>query len=779
MKLQAKFNKKAIGIISIAVLISITIILFGNLLGTRISTVENQWQLYNQRSVENYYALSRIQSRLGYGGFIHNFKNFLLRSDPSLIPLIEEDLKAIYESIDKYESIENKEYNGEIPDDVMEPLIALRKTVDRYSEKFVLLRTLIEEGHPKEYIDKRVKVDDTPALDAIDELGRHVIEHGKEQEDRTARALLGTIKFMEKGGIIIPFILLTAGLMVVFLRQVLHANRDAESALDYADQVLESTPDTLLVTSRDGRIVRANAEAVRLLGYCREELIKLRVEDLLPEAFRNYHPKMRQATFEHGLEGGKKTRGDFVTVTQDGKHIPVGIGISFATFKGERQAIVSLTDISERKRAEEEIKKSQMRYRALLDSAFQFIVLLDRDGLVLDANNSSLSFSNLDKSSIIGQPYWETDGWRQDAELQARIKKAIREASAGHVVRFQVMQRAVDEAEHYIDYSISPVRDAEGNITWLVSEGRDITDLHEARERLRLTEKVFDDAAEAILVTDKRKRIVDVNPSFSSVTGYERDELLGMTPHVLSSGRHDKTFYKALWTSLKNQSRWQGEIWDKRKNGDIFPARVSISTVKDKNNDVSHYVAVLSDITTLKENELKLEKLAHYDQLTKLANRTLFFNRLDEEISRAKRENKYLAVMYIDLDGFKQVNDTLGHEAGDAVLKEASTRLSANMRPYDVAARLGGDEFAVILTALDSIESASVLAERTVKTLQISVEGTNPPLLVSCSVGVSVFPYHGDSCETLLRCADEAMYAAKQQGKNIYKLYNPEKLLLI
>ena len=204
----------------------------------------------------------------------------------------------------------------------------------------------------------------------------------------------------------------------------------------------------------------------------------------------------------------------------------------------------------------------------------------------------------------------------------------------------------------------------------------------------------------------------------------------------------------------------------------MFPAMVSISSVKNKLGKVSHYVAVLTDITVMKDNEAKLIQLAHYDQLTDLVNRSLFYTRLDEEISRARRQNKYIAVMYIDLDGFKQVKDTLGHDAGDSVLAEAARILRNSKRAYDIAARLGGDEFALILTDIEDIEIISTLADRVVKKLDIKVEGAETTLQVTGSIGVAIYPEHGEDSASLVRNADAAMYIAKQQGKNAFNIYS-------
>jgi len=774
MTYHSSFKGKALAIVFISTAISIGIVWFGFSMAMRITAIEEQWQEYDQNATTRASALSRMQSHLGYGGLIHNFKNYILRHDERLIPLIEEDFLEVYQAIKAYELVESAEAHEDPKqkEEELQKLGTIKQVVDLYAVKFDLVQRLVAEGHTTEYLDKQVKINDQPALQSIKFIAQEVLKHSQSQERQTDQKISKTISFMKWGAAIIPLVLLGGGAMIVFIRQIVRANREVQSARYYVDQVFDSAPDPILIVTKDGLISRANAAAEELLGYSRDELARLGVDVLIPEGLRQEHGHAQAAAFQRGKTLDIKKRGDLVTLNKAGQSIPVEINISFTELRGDTQAIVSMRDVSKRRIAELEIRKSQARYRAILDSAFQFIILLKSDGSVLDANNSSLSFAGLNKLAVIGRPYWKTPWWAHDPEQQKIVQQAVQRALTGEVVRFQAIQLSADGEQRNIDYSFSPVRDGEGKIAWIVPEGRDITELHQAEERLRLTEKVFDDTAEAIFVTDSQKRIVDMNQAFSLITGYSRDELLGQTPSLLSSGQHDQSFYKGLWSALNSQDHWQSEIWDKRKNGEIFPARVSISAVKDDAGETTHYVAVMSDITVVKENEAKLEQLAHYDQLTGLANRTLFYDRLREELARAKRHNKHLAIMYIDLDGFKAVNDSLGHQAGDAVLIEASGYLNQCRREYDVAARLGGDEFALLLTDLNDSDIVNSLAARVVNKLHIQINGIDELLHVTGSVGVAIFPEHGEDEVSLVRNADEAMYRAKQQGKHAYQLYS-------
>ena len=269
-----------------------------------------------------------------------------------------------------------------------------------------------------------------------------------------------------------------------------------------------------------------------------------------------------------------------------------------------------------------------------------------------------------------------------------------------------------------------------------------------------------------------------MNSAFCRLTGYKREELLGQRPSILSSGRHDQAFYRQMWRHLNKYGNWKGEVWDRRKDGQLIPTLVSLSAVVDEAGQVSHYVAVFSDITLIKEKEQRLEQLAHFDQLTGLANRMLFHDRLRAALRRAHRHDQYCAVLYIDLDGFKQVNDKLGHEVGDEVLIKVARKLTHVIREDDTAARLGGDEFAIIFNELRACKEAEVLAARLLEQLSFDVNAEEEALPISASIGIALYPDHGDSVERLLRCADLAMYYCKHHGKKSYRCFSEEMVAL-
>ncbi len=300
----------------------------------------------------------------------------------------------------------------------------------------------------------------------------------------------------------------------------------------------------------------------------------------------------------------------------------------------------------------------------------------------------------------------------------------------------------------------------------------DISDRKRFEQRLQLASLIIDNALEGIVVTDPDGVIESVNPSFSTITGFSADEVIGQRPSILKSGRHDADFYEKMWHELNENGSWRGEIWNRRKNGEIFPEWLTITAIRDEDGKILRMIGIFSDITQRKMTEEHLKHLAHHDVLTALPNRTLYLDRLGQQIRLAKREGKELAVLFIDLDRFKPVNDRYGHNVGDQVLKEVADRLADSVRSADTVARIGGDEFTVIVGAMDRPEDARVVAEKILDAMCRPIEVQGVAHQLGASIGVSMFPIHGDNADTLTHTADVAMYAAKTSGRNTIRYYD-------
>ena len=291
---------------------------------------------------------------------------------------------------------------------------------------------------------------------------------------------------------------------------------------------------------------------------------------------------------------------------------------------------------------------------------------------------------------------------------------------------------------------------------------------HERDEDARLAETVFNITDSGILITDARGRILRANPAFTRITGYHLDEIEGKRPEFLKSGRHGPEFYKTLWQDLSEKGYWEGEIWNRRKTGEEYVEWLRISAVKRSDGVLSRYVGVFNDITERKQAEEQLTFQATHDLLTGLPNRFLFLDRLETNLNLARRNNHRTALLYVDLDGFKAINDTLGHPAGDALLKESAARMKAVVRSTDTVARLAGDEFVIILPECQTPEDAARIAEKLVATLAAPFSLKEGEARVSASIGVALSPDDGTTAEVLLKAADTAMYRAKHGGKNSF-----------
>lgn len=302
---------------------------------------------------------------------------------------------------------------------------------------------------------------------------------------------------------------------------------------------------------------------------------------------------------------------------------------------------------------------------------------------------------------------------------------------------------------------------------------RDITQRKQNEQQLKVAANVFSHALEGILITTADGTIVDVNAAFTRISGYAREDVLGRNPRLLGAGRQDKAFYAAFWQSLMAQGHWSGELWNQRKNGEVYAVLQHISAVHDENGQVTQYVALCSDITRRKAHEAQLDQMAHFDALTGLPNRVLEADRLQQAMAQAVRRGRRLALVYIDLDGFKAINDTYGHAAGDHLLVALAQRMKQALRDGDTLARIGGDEFAAVLVDLAHEADCSPLLQRLLTAASQPIRYDNNSLQVSASLGVTFYPQpHDLTPDQLLQQADLAMYQAKQSGKNRHHVFD-------
>ncbi|MEA3641332.1 MAG: EAL domain-containing protein [Lamprobacter sp.] len=334
--------------------------------------------------------------------------------------------------------------------------------------------------------------------------------------------------------------------------------------------------------------------------------------------------------------------------------------------------------------------------------------------------------------------------------------------------------RFPDGRTQWVEGEASPQGQPDGSVLW---HGyiHNVTERKHAETQLRLAASVFAHSLEGIVITDAENRIVDANPSFTRITGYGKEELLGRDPKILASGRHDAKFYQRMWAAICDDGFWQGEIWNRRKDTEVYPELLSISVVRDATGEVRHHIGVFSDISQFKAHEAELNRIAHYDHLTSLPNRRLLTDRLEFSIAQVRRKGSAIAVCYLDLDGFKPINDRFGHAVGDRFLVKVAKALGQVVRAEDTVARLGGDEFVLLLNNLAQPQDCFDLLPRILAAVRDPIQIGDLVHSLSASIGVTLCPPDIADPDTLLRHADQAMYQAKESGKNTYHLYDAQQ----
>ncbi len=419
------------------------------------------------------------------------------------------------------------------------------------------------------------------------------------------------------------------------------------------------------------------------------------------------------------------------------------------------------------------VRESEQHYRVLANSGSVLIWTSGVDMLCDYFNEGWLRFTGRTLAQELGQ------GWLEGVhpeDMDRCLEIYTRAFAQRESFTMDYRLRRADGEYRWITDEGVPRYDSQGAFAGYIGYCMDISQRKEAETNLRLAASVFTSAHEGIMITDVDGIIVDINQAFSRITGYERNDVLGKTPAMLKSGRHGPDFYAGMWQTLEREGHWQGEVWNRHRDGAIYAALLTVSTVYDEQGIKRHYVSLFSDITALKEHQRQLELMAHYDGLTGLPNRILLADRLHQAMVHARRRNQLLAVAYIDLDGFKVINDTHGHEAGDQLLMTIARRMKSCLREGDTIARLGGDEFVAVIIDLEDMQSSHLLLQRLQAALALPVQLESVSLSVSGSIGITYYPQAEEvDADQMLRQADQAMYQAKLAGKNRYHLFDTEQ----
>ncbi len=521
--------------------------------------------------------------------------------------------------------------------------------------------------------------------------------------------------------------------------------------------------DGVLVMDHQGVIIDCNPAFYERLGYyAKSEIVGRDVISLdTPEFAARVEERIEQIT-----RCGRLTF-ESAHVRKDGSVMPVEISAHLLGLKGARFFFGIVRDITDRKRFELALKEGMEVYRAAINTPAIGFWAVDESGRIHEVNDAYVRQSGYSRDELLEMHIADLEAEQDEAEIRERIRQITRDGFA----RFRTRHRRKDGSHWPIEVIVShsPIQ---GGRFFAFFE--DLSAQIEQERRLQLAARVFDTMDQAVVITDGDNRIVSINPAAARITGYSLDEVRGKDPKVFSSGRHERAFYQQMWRTLSATGHWEGEIWDRRKDGKVYPKWLTLNAIYDARGRVDQYVSVFSDITERKKTEEIIWRQANFDPLTGLANRILFHTQLERELGQRQRGGGMLGVVYMDLDGFKDVNDTLGHASGDRLLIAVAARLKRVARDDDLLARLGGDEFVVLVKDFAHPEQIGSLAERILNALKEPVWLQQREVRVGASIGIALYPEDGATCEALIKHADLAMYQAKEAGKNDFRFFHQE-----
>jgi len=427
-------------------------------------------------------------------------------------------------------------------------------------------------------------------------------------------------------------------------------------------------------------------------------------------------------------------------------------------------------NVQELARLEEARRADEAALRAMLDNSPYRAWLKDAEGRFVAVNEKFAKASGgKNVADMVGKT--DTELWPEVLAVRYRADDLIVMASR---TEKYTEEKLIDFGkEKWFGTFKTPIIDESGKVLGTTGFSRDITERKWAEEQLRLTAKIFESSHDSIIITDTEGKIISSNPAFTEITGYSAAEVTGKNPRLLNSGRQGREFYEEMWRCIKQTGYWSGEVWNRRKDGAVYAGRLSINALRDEAGKVSHYIGVTSDITEHKAAQERIRNLAYFDQLTGLPNRSLLRDRINQLIASSQRDKHEFAVLFIDLDNFKNVNDSLGHHAGDLLLQSVAGRLRSSVREVDTVSRLGGDEFVVVLPEV-GISGAQQVARKIIGQVASAYFIESHDLTVTTSLGISIYPEDATDMENLLKHADTALYRAKAKGKNDFALFTED-----
>ena len=517
--------------------------------------------------------------------------------------------------------------------------------------------------------------------------------------------------------------------------------------------------------TEDGSFVDVNPRYCEMIGYSRDQLLSMCIADIeAVESSANV-----KAHFELMIKQGQ---GRFSTRHRhaNGETLDVELSVSFVPETGN--FICFIRDITEQKQAELKLAKSETHLYSIINAEPECIKIVNTQGCLIDMNPAGLALIEAESfNQVAGLPVENLVAPEHREAFNNMHQQVI--AGQSEILEFEII--GLKGGRNWMETHAVPMKGENDEILHLAIT-RNVTERKQSEQQLRIAATAFE-SQEGILITDASSTILRINQAFTKISGYEPEDLIGNNPRMLSSGLHNKEFYKAMWSSLNDTGIWKGEIWNRRKDGKVYPEFLKITAVKNSLGNITNYVATTTDISASKADQKRIETLAFYDQLTQIPNRTLLYDRLLQSLTNNTRNKEISALLFLDIDHFKSLNDTLGHDVGDLLLKVVADRLKICVRKRDTVARLGGDEFVILLERLGELNAEA--ANRTQQIAEKILTILNEPYILNSnehhctfSIGATLFDSHNSNADSILRQADIAMYRAKADGRNTLRFYN-------
>jgi diguanylate cyclase (GGDEF)-like protein/PAS domain S-box-containing protein len=546
--------------------------------------------------------------------------------------------------------------------------------------------------------------------------------------------------------------------------------RRSDVALSLSEEKLRTVFDyssnAILLVRANGLFTFGNPQAELLLGYSGEELLQIKLKEIL-------HPDEMERVMKafKGILSGEHAFIETALVRKGGSRIVVEVN---AVRLPGGEVLGELRDITKRKQSELLLQRGKDQLAAILNATTESIFRVDEKGIILDINDMAARRVRNTPRDMIGKCAFDYF----PVEVSSSRRESLSEVFRSGKEKYTEDSRN----DHFFSLNYYPIHDSDGKVGSVVVYAADITERKQSETEIRIAAIAFESQV-GMFVTDTQGTILRVNQTFSEITGYSAEDVIGKNPKLLNSGRHDAQFYAEMWNEIKQTGGWKGEIWNRRKNGEAFPEHLTITAVKESNGHITNYVANLIDITASKVSEEEIRNLAFFDTLTKLPNRRLLQDRLQQALASSNRSGKEGAILFIDLDNFKTLNDTRGHDIGDMLLEQVALRLTTCVRTGDTVARLGGDEFVVMLeelseNILEAAEQTELVGKKILSTLNQTYHLGTHAHHSTPSIGATLFDKQ-KSTEELLKQADIAMYQAKNAGRNTLRFFDPGMQLSI